>query len=251
MQMFICGIVIGSLVTFICLKVSASKGNAVKSKNLYETAKVYLKNGWFLGALKNLHAANEIQANPSIDYAIGYASFKLEDFEEAARGFWNSTCLYLEQKKKAGWSNEYYLRDFSCDSYFMWALSEAMQDNDVSWDNCRKYCNYAVHDIDSGLLPRTVEKASAPLVELSDYETAFRILRMFSGAFCNEASTDEMSSNLKWLNRELEASPHTIDILQQFIEKCNEHGFNDTEAKDVWRSEIRPNVLSNKSGVNI
>lgn len=252
MQTFIIGIVIGSVITFCGLKINQSKKNSYKSASLLKAATTYLKNGWFLRALQKLHVANYVQSTPQINYAIGYASFKLEDFEEATRGFWHSTCLYLEQKKKVGWEDEYYLRAFSCDSYFMWALSEAMQDNEVSWSNCLKYCNFAINDIDNGLLPRAVEKTCAPLVELNDYEAAFRILRIFSGLFSNGSSSEETWSDIKWLNSEFETVPHSIRPLQEFFEACiNKGGLNEEEAKEVWYSEIRPVIISNKEAVNI
>lgn len=252
MQAFIFGIVIGSVIAFWGLKINQSKKNSHKSASLLKAATIYLKNGWFLGALKNLHVANYIQSTPQINYAIGYASFKLEDFEEATRGFWHSTCLYLEQKEKVGWEDEYYLRAFSCDSYFMWALSEAMQDNETSWRNCLKYCNFAINDIESGLLPRVVEKRCAPFVELNDYEAAFRILRIFSGLFSKESSSEETWTDLKWLNSEFEAVPHSIRALQEFFEACdNKGGLNEAEAKEVWYSKIRPVIISNKEVVYI
>ena len=158
----------------------------------------------------------------------------------------------MEQKNKADWDSEYYLRAFSCDSYFMWALSEAMQDNEASWNNCLKYCNFAINDIENGLLPRTVEKRCAPLVELNDYETAFRILRIFSGLFSKESTSEEIWSDLKWLSSEFEAIPHSIRALQEFFEACNNKGgLNGAEAKVVWYSEIRPVIISNKEVVYI
>ncbi|WP_431023540.1 hypothetical protein [Halomonas sp. H5] len=251
MKAFIVGVAIGFIVTLLCFKVAQSKRDCDKSNDLLEAAKIYLKNGWFLGALKNLHVANHIKSNPKIDYAIGYASFKLEDFEEAARGFCNSTCFYLEQKKKPDWENRFYLREFSCDSYFMWVLSEAMQDNDVSWSNCWKYCSFALNDIDNGLLPRTAEKKSAPLVDCNDYEAAFRILRMFSGVFSSEASLEETLFDIKWLNSELKSAPYPIEELQNFIGVCNECGFDEAEAIEIWSQEIRTKIISNKSGVDV
>ena len=80
MKIFIFGILIGSVITFWGLKINQSKKNSYKSASLLKAATIHLKNGWFLGALKNLHIANYIQSTPQINYAIGYASFKLEYF---------------------------------------------------------------------------------------------------------------------------------------------------------------------------
>lgn len=251
MQTFFWGVVIGVIGVIGYLKVNQSKKNHEKSKALFDEAAIYLKNGWFLGALKMLHVAKHIQPNPEIDYAIGYASFKLEDFEGAVRGFWYSTCFYIDQKKKPNWANEHGFQNFSCDSYFMWALSEAMQNGEVGWSNCWKYCNFVIDDMDNDLLPKSVENKCAPLVDFNDYQAAFRLLRMFSGIFSNEASSNETISDLEVLFSKLEVAPHSIDELQNYIEACHETGVNKEKAKELWETKIRPIILSDKSGVSI
>lgn len=188
--------------------------------SLVEESRSHFKVGGRLSTLSIASKSLAFARSATAYYIVACVCFLLRDFEEATRHFWHCTAVFVEarSRKKLRLMDE--VSEFYCHTYFMWALSDALQNKRVAWENCERNCLFALRNIEEGDLSNGSQHLSAPLVEHGRYDVALMVLRVIaqyqnsneSGRFRTPEST-ELVELLNIYAPENEATCHLREVL--------------------------------------